>query len=69
MLQAHADRGGCMIYFSAALLVVAVALAALHVRERRSEKGYLTVKIVVAIICDYHCRRWDLVDGAGVADR
>jgi apolipoprotein N-acyltransferase len=50
ILQTHAHRGSWMIYFAVAMLVVAVALAALHVRERRSEKGYLTVKIVVAII-------------------
>src|SRR5258708_27456282 len=30
VLQAHAERGGWMIYFSAALFVVAVALAVLH---------------------------------------
>ena len=38
ILQTHAERGGWMIYFSAALLVVAIALAVLHWLEGRSDK-------------------------------
>lgn len=50
ILQQHAQRGGWMIYFSAALLVVAVALAVLHLAERRSEKRRLPADIVIAIV-------------------
>jgi len=38
-----------MIYFSVALLVVAVALAVLHLAERRSEKRRLPTSIIIAI--------------------
>jgi uncharacterized membrane protein len=50
ILQQHAQRGGWMIYFSAALLVVAVALAVLHLAERRSEKRRLPANIIIAIV-------------------
>ena len=50
ILQEHAERGGWMIYFSVALLVVAIALAALRVAERRSEKRRLPASIVVALL-------------------
>jgi uncharacterized membrane protein len=50
ILQQHAQRGGLMIYFSAALLVVAVALAVLHLAERRSEKRRLPTNIITAIV-------------------
>lgn len=50
ILQEHADRGGWMPYFSAALLVVAIALAVQHVAERRSGKGRLPVNIIVAVL-------------------
>ena len=50
ILQQHAQRGGWMIYFSAALLVVAVALAVLHLAERRSEKRRLPTNVVIAIV-------------------
>jgi ABC-type branched-subunit amino acid transport system permease subunit len=43
-LNTHADRGGWMIYFSVAMLVIAVLLALVHVREGRSGK------VVVAIL-------------------
>lgn len=36
ILNTHADRGGWMIYFSIAMLVVAVVLALVHWRESRS---------------------------------
>ena len=39
-----------MIYFSVALLVVAVALAVLHLTERRSEKCRLPTSIIIAIV-------------------
>jgi uncharacterized membrane protein len=50
ILQQHAQRGGWMIYFSAALLVVAVVLAVLHLAERRSEKRLLPTNIIIAIV-------------------
>lgn len=50
ILQVHAARGGWLIYFSVALLVMAVALAVLHVAERRSDKGRLPTKIIVAVL-------------------
>ena len=39
ILREHAERGDTMIYFSVALLVVAIALVALHFAERRSRQG------------------------------
>jgi MFS superfamily sulfate permease-like transporter len=39
-----------MIYFSVALLVVAIILAVLHVTERRSERRRLPAQIVVALL-------------------
>src|ERR1700675_3945189 len=39
ILRTHAERGGWMIYFSAALVVVALLLVFLHLREGRSETG------------------------------
>jgi len=50
ILQEHAERGDWMIYFSAALLVVAVALAVLHWLESRSDKPRSIVAVVVAIV-------------------
>jgi uncharacterized membrane protein len=50
LLQQHAERGGWMIYFSVALLVVAIILAVLHVTERRSERRRLPAQIVVALL-------------------
>lgn len=50
VLQTHADRGEWMIYFSVALLVVAVALAALHWLEGRSDKRRTVATVVVAIV-------------------
>ena len=50
LLQQHAERGGWMTYFSVALLVVAIALAMLHVAERRSEQRRLPAQIVVAVL-------------------
>jgi NADH:ubiquinone oxidoreductase subunit K len=50
ILQQHAERGGLMIYFSIALLVVAVVLAVLRVAERRSENRRLPATIIVAVL-------------------
>jgi uncharacterized membrane protein len=50
ILQQHADRGEWMTYFAIALLVVAVALAVLHLAERRSEKPRLPTNIIIAIV-------------------
>lgn len=48
ILQEHAERGGWMIYFSVALLVVAIALGVLRVVGRRSDQHRLPATIVVA---------------------
>ncbi len=50
ILQEHADRGGTMTYFSAALLAVALLLVALRVIERRSDKRRAVTRAVVAIV-------------------
>jgi hypothetical protein len=50
ILREHAERGGWMIYFSVALLVVAIALAALHVLERRADKRRVATKAILAIL-------------------
>jgi uncharacterized membrane protein len=50
ILREHADRGELMIYFSVALLVVAIALAVLRVLEHRSDKRRVVTKAVVAIV-------------------
>jgi hypothetical protein len=50
ILQEHAERGGWMIYFSAALLVVAIALAVLHWLEGRSDKPRTIATVVVAVV-------------------
>jgi uncharacterized membrane protein len=50
ILQEHAERGDWMIYFSAALLVVALALVALNWLERRSDAPRKAMAIVVAVV-------------------
>ncbi|SPM27004.1 DUF2231 domain-containing protein [Mycobacterium terramassiliense] len=50
ILQEHAERGSTMVYFAAALLVVAIGLVALRFVERRSDKRRATSRVVVAII-------------------
>ncbi len=50
ILQEHAERGGTMVYFAAALLVVAVGLVVLRFIERRSDKRRVITHVVVAII-------------------
>lgn len=50
ILQEHAERGDWMIYFSAALLVVALALVALHWLESRSDRPRNALAVVVAVV-------------------
>lgn len=50
ILNAHADRGGWMIYFSIAMLVVALILALLQWRESRSGKPGMTTHLGVAVL-------------------
>jgi hypothetical protein len=50
VLRAHAERGGWMIYFSVALVVVALLLAVLHVRDGRSESRRVAGPLIVAIL-------------------
>jgi hypothetical protein len=50
ILQEHAELGDWMIYFSLALLVVAVALAALHWLATRSDTPRKVASIAVAIV-------------------
>ena len=50
ILQEHAERGGWMIYFAVALLMVALALAALHFLEGRSDAPRRAATVVVAVV-------------------
>ncbi|HEX4587889.1 MAG TPA: DUF2231 domain-containing protein [Mycobacterium sp.] len=50
ILQAHAKLGDWMIYFSIALLVVAVGLAVLHWLEGRSDNRRVAATAVVAVL-------------------
>jgi uncharacterized membrane protein len=50
ILREHADRGGTMVYFSAALLVVAIGLVVLRFIERRSERRRLVTHVIVAMV-------------------
>jgi uncharacterized membrane protein len=50
ILHEHADRGDWMIYFSVALLLVAIALAVLHVLESRSDTTKKAATAVVAVV-------------------
>lgn len=50
ILLEHAERGDWMIYFSVALLVVAIALAALHVLESRSDAPRKVATILVGVV-------------------
>ena len=50
ILREHAARGGTLIYFSAALLAVAVGLVVLRVTERQFEKRRMVIHIVVGIM-------------------
>ncbi|HEY9267415.1 MAG TPA: DUF2231 domain-containing protein [Mycobacterium sp.] len=50
ILETHGERGETMIYFSVALLVMAIAVAVLHVRARRSEAPRVVVTVAVAVV-------------------
>lgn len=50
VLREHAARGSTMVYFSAALLAVAVGLAVLRVAERRSERPRVATYLITGII-------------------
>ncbi|HWS91689.1 MAG TPA: DUF2231 domain-containing protein [Mycobacterium sp.] len=50
ILREHAARGSTMIYFSAALLAVAIGLVVLRMAEYRSEKPRTVIHIVVGIM-------------------
>jgi hypothetical protein len=50
ILNTHADRGGWMIYFSIAMLVVAVVLALVQWREGRSGKPGMGTNVAVAVL-------------------
>ena len=50
ILLEHAERGDWMIYFSVALLVVAVAQAVLHVLETRSDSPRRVATVLVAVV-------------------
>ncbi|KAA0021337.1 DUF2231 domain-containing protein [Antrihabitans cavernicola] len=48
-IRTHADRGDWMIYFSVAMLVVALLLAALHLRENRLDTS-TPLRVAVAVL-------------------
>jgi hypothetical protein len=50
VLQEHAERGGWMIYFAVALLMVALAQAVLHVLEGRTDAPKKVAAVVVAVV-------------------
>jgi len=50
ILNTHAERGSWLIYFSVALLVVAVVLALLHWREIRAAKPRFVLSVLVAVV-------------------
>jgi uncharacterized membrane protein len=50
VLQEHAERGDTMIYFSLALLVVALALVGVHFAERRDDSRRAIYHGVVAVV-------------------
>lgn len=50
ILVKHADLGGYMIYFSVALLVVAIVFAVLQVLEGRSDRRRTVANVVVAVL-------------------
>lgn len=50
ILREHADLGSHMIYFSAALLAVAIALVVLRFAERRSEKRRTATNVIMVVV-------------------
>ena len=49
ILETHAERGETMIYFSVALLVIAIVIAVLHVLANRSDKPRTALTVIVAV--------------------
>lgn len=63
ILQTHEERGETMIYFSVALLVIAIVIAVLHVLATRSDTPRTVVTVIVAVAAvlvgvssDHRCR-------------
>src|ERR1700744_3629218 len=50
ILNTHAERGSTMIYFSIALLVVAIMLALIHRRDVRATESGAALRLAVAVI-------------------
>lgn len=50
ILETHEERGETMIYFSVALLVMAIAIAVLHLLSKRSDKPRKAAAILVAVL-------------------
>lgn len=50
ILREHAELGDTLIYFSAASLVVALALVALRIVERRGDKRQLLINVVAGVV-------------------
>jgi ABC-type branched-subunit amino acid transport system permease subunit len=50
IMQEHAERGEWMIYFSLALLIVAIALAVMHWLEGRSDRRHTVATVLVAVV-------------------
>ena len=50
ILREHAERGGTMVYFSLALLAVAIALVALRFAERRADHARRITNMIVAVV-------------------
>jgi predicted membrane protein DUF2231 len=50
ILQTHKERGDWMIYFSVALLIVAIALAVMHWLEGKSDKPRTASTVIVAVL-------------------
>lgn len=48
-VHTHTELGDTMIYFSAALLVVALATAAVHLRERKADPSRALTLVVAAL--------------------
>jgi uncharacterized membrane protein len=50
ILHEHAELGDTMIYFSVALLVVALALVGLRYVERRPDERHVITRVLVAVV-------------------
>lgn len=50
VLQLHEERGEWMLFYSIALLVVAIAVAVLHVRSSRSESSSTLAVVAVTVL-------------------